>query len=283
MISSSRTDFSYGGRITFYLQISPKIYRLSKENIALYSREILETKIDSSEYTLTDLGDGRYSISFDAPKEKGANSYFLRLFKGNLFFAESNELQFNIDDPRLYFQYVPSSSGMFGETSGGISTVSSGSDSFIRQVSSFGNIVYSKMDRANMTFGLASQKNDVLTDNENFLISVPYDEQVFFFTTKSSFDPSKREDLLFYGGFMNNNNPSFGFLLSDEYDYKTILGLDDVVLTSDFPIEKGKKSLIVINKGLDSNGRKIVYISADKLQAENLADANTTGRTGGSE
>lgn len=255
-ISSYRKEFSYGEKVSFILDVVPRISRLSKENIKLFERKILEEEMDQSSYFIIDLGNGKYMISFDSPKDKGTHKYFLRLFKGNEFFTESNEISFEVDDPRLYFSFEQSGLALD------------------HQVSNYDNIIYSTVEKYNASIGIAGFGNDVSIDPNYFLLSVPYSEPVFFFSTARSFDPSKREDMLYYREFLNVNNPSFGFFLSDEYDYKTMLYMDDVTFVNDYKITEGKKSLMIQNTGLDEDGRKIVFVSSSKTQ-------NSTGDSDG--
>ena len=257
-ISSDRKEISYGESAEIMLDISPKISRLTKDSVLFYERKIFPIKIDPSQYVLTDLGQGKYAIYFDMPKDKGSHTYFAELVRDGVF-VDSNDLSFTVDDPRLYVSFEPNlESTAIGEKS----------------VSNYDNIVFSKVQSLNLTFGIGALGSEVGLDSFGYDMNVPYMDDIMFFVTRYSFDFSKREDMLYYEGFRNLNNPSFGFYIDDTFDYKLISDAEDIVFSNDNPIDTGKKSVIVKNQGYDQDGRVKVFVSSSKIQnSTGTADA----------
>ena len=72
-------------------------------------------------------------------------------------------------------------------------------------------------------------------------------------------------------------SPTFGFFSSDIFDVRLYLDIDGVSFDSDYQITPGKKQLILRNMGRDVSGKKIVYVSANKVQDSDSTRSSGTG------
>ncbi|MBN2880602.1 hypothetical protein JXM83_00990 [Candidatus Woesearchaeota archaeon] len=236
-LSSNKNSFFPGERITMPLQILPKVSQIPKEDFTLY--------LDKKKYTdfvVNDLGDGYYLFSFYVPNSAGDHSLSLEVDG-----TDSNDFDFTVDEPYL-----------------SIAVESSTIRSFEKLVSDYGNVVFAR--GVDFSVGMSGIGNDISVDKSRFSIEVPLENDGYVFVTSSSFDPSKREDSLYYGGFVNLLDPTFGFLAEGIFDFNFVLAMDDVIFLTDYLDLSGKKSISIQNIGKDSRGRKQIFISALKTQ-----------------
>jgi len=182
-------------------------------NISGILRESFSLTIgdESKEFSVFDIGDGRYNISFIAP-DKG--SYNLKV---TIDSSPDIDITIPLLVNELYLSAVYEDS-----------LISSSPDT-TKHITYFTN---------RSRIGMATTDNInlddyVTTSNKLNITGIDHRDTLLIFNTKASNSLLEREKRLNQESFLNSVNPSFGFQMTDNYIIEYVLRYDSYVIQSD--------------------------------------------------
>ncbi|MBI2133753.1 hypothetical protein HYU11_03670 [Candidatus Woesearchaeota archaeon] len=196
---------------------------ISTYNFGLY----IDTSLQDT--SITDNGQGNYTIAFIAPKTNGTRN-MTAIVSG----IASDQGTLTVSNLVFSVQFINST----------LSPVS-------RQ-----KMTYAVIGN-NFTVGIASQSKSVSTASASSiglnLTANAKDSDILVFVTKSTPGVERIESLLRDGTFMDAVSPSFGYAVKDDvFVVFTELEYDSIALSSNKTLSTGRHNLIIENKGYDS-------------------------------
>lgn len=181
--------------------------------------------------SVTDKGNGLYTVSFTAPLTAG--TYTLTVKVGDVLDTET----FLVNSYSLTMKYTGTL------------------DSAVAQE----NLVYGKAG-SDYIIGFASDTTPTTitgTTSELLLKYIAANGNGFMFMTDSHASITDKQDFLSEGTFLDQDNPSFGHDLNEkEHVVSTILGYDDLHIIGDDTVYEGRYSLLIRNDGVNASSGK---------------------------
>jgi len=238
VILQSENSAYQGSIFEIDLRVSPFVSQLRKNDLYFY----LNNKL-SDNFIIREIN-GNYKLFFEVPYFDADENIEIYV---ELLDQKSNILEVNTLKPRL----VVSLENPLLRTN-------------IKQTSEYENIIYFNSEE--FSFGISSLGKN-LVDLNKFEVVSNVDSEYYFFLTQNNFEPFRKEDSLFFETFNKLTKPSFGFSSEvTDYIYELILAREDSDFHSDYQISSGKQSIILQNQGKTQNGKRKIYISANKVQ-----------------
>ena len=214
--------------VSVKVNVTNSLGEIYKSSFAVY---INTQQLDRKHFTVLDLGRGIYNISFYAPKTRSNYNLIIGTSETN-----SSTATLPVVDLALTIRYT-------GQIAGQRNT-------------SYAS--YAKT--ANYTVGFASDSDSIssLSNSTILVINTNVENgKAYLFITAPDADIDRKNDYLKDKTFDEVESPSFGYRPNlDFYTTNTLLKYSDITILGNGTVQKGRYSLIFVNKGFNSSINK---------------------------
>ncbi|MFW6243486.1 MAG: hypothetical protein ACOC2W_04935, partial [bacterium] len=222
-------------------------------------------KIDNKyldDLTIDDLGEGIYSLKFiyDKPGKFAFNIYYKNLT------TQSRIINISNIPVSITYDEEPQ------EDLGGLSAQEISSQSIDWDLSKLFSTDEKRItyfDKNRSVIGIGTDSTPIKTNNTDksmTLTANANDGNQYIFITKETTEIEKREKFLKRKNFLDLMSPSFGQSIDDNvYNIRALFKYPGIKIfspeiTTNASLTKGKYNIVIINKGYDENGKKLIEI-----------------------
>ena len=184
------------------------------------------------DFSAADMGSGNYRITFETPDKPGTFTLTVISDSG------SDSAEIEITKPLLNIEFTGSE---------------------LKPID-LNRVVYLKEEDYAVGIATESRIANIGSNDDSISISSDNKDQSYIFMTKRSANIANKEDYLKQMEFIELINPSFGYLITDEYTIIDKLSYDNIEIKGSVNLFPGYYNLEITNKGYDLEGKKIVEI-----------------------
>ena len=192
---------------------------------------------ENIDYSVIDIGDGNYNISFIAPVDSGIYPFTITVDG----ITESGNLI--VEDLKFVFSF---------ESNNFLSTQNKT------------KMIYNKSSEG--IFGFASTDENLIFRDSNWMMNLSSEitEPIMFFFTKTDKYFEKVNRIIKKNEFYESSNPSFGYIFEENYFIKERLNYEEIEISTDatFSFYPGQYEFLLKNLKSDEN-EKEVFISTN--------------------